>query len=203
MLPFNFLRIFFLNIYWGGGITYNSKIGYFNIIDVNSIKMVNSSIGSFNRFVKIANINLIESHIGNFNSFKYINSCDMKHARIKNKNSFIGSHDFEPSDMIIKEKSLITHRHYFDLTMSIFIGNNVVFAGECSQIWTHGFNHKRIMKSGIIKLGNNIYIGSRALLVPGIEICDNVTIAAGTTVSKSVTESGCFVSSVLKKIKDF
>jgi bifunctional N-acetylglucosamine-1-phosphate-uridyltransferase/glucosamine-1-phosphate-acetyltransferase GlmU-like protein len=163
--------------------------------------LINSSIGSFNRLVNIANVDLIESKIGNFNSFKYIDSLCMRCARIKNKNSFIGSQDFPPGNMTINENSLITHRHYFDLTMSIFIGSNVVFGGECSQVWTHGFNYQRIMKTGNITMGNNIYVGSRTLLVPGIKICDNVTIGAGTTVSKCITESGSFVSSSLRKIK--
>jgi acetyltransferase-like isoleucine patch superfamily enzyme len=201
MLPFNKLRILFLNVIPGYSISYSSKIGFFNIFRVNTLRVKNSYIGSFNRFVGLRQLELFDSKIGNMNSFKYFNIFSSHKAVIKNKNSFIGSLDLKSSsNLVIQDDSLITHRHYFDLTESILIGSNVVFAGEGTQIWTHGFDFRRVLKSGKITIGKNIYIGSRSLLVPGIRICDNVTIGAGTTVSKSIFITGCYISSQLKKV---
>lgn len=39
---------------------------------------------------------------------------------------------------------------------------------------------------GKIKIGNYVYIGSNSLIMPGVEIGDNVLIAAGSVVTKSV-----------------
>lgn len=39
---------------------------------------------------------------------------------------------------------------------------------------------------GKVKIGNNVYIGTNALIMPGITIGDNVLIAAGSIVTHSV-----------------
>ena len=39
---------------------------------------------------------------------------------------------------------------------------------------------------GKIKIGDYVYIGSNSLIMPGVEIGDNVLIAAGSVVTKSV-----------------
>lgn len=43
---------------------------------------------------------------------------------------------------------------------------------------------------GCIEVGNNVFIGARVTILPNVKICDNVYIAAGALVSKSICESG-------------
>lgn len=58
------------------------------------------------------------------------------------------------------------------------------------------FNHyKELSLSkyyGCIEVGNNVFIGARATILPNVYICDNVFIAAGSIVTKSITESGIY-----------
>ena len=46
---------------------------------------------------------------------------------------------------------------------------------------------------GKIKVGNNVYIGNCALILPGVTIEDNVIIGAGSVVTKSI-ERGMIVA---------
>ena len=39
---------------------------------------------------------------------------------------------------------------------------------------------------GKIKIGNNVYIGNNSLVMPGVTVGDNVLIAAGSVVTKSI-----------------
>ncbi|MFM2010747.1 MAG: hypothetical protein RLZZ479_1138, partial [Bacteroidota bacterium] len=51
------------------------------------------------------------------------------------------------------------------------------------------------------KIGNHVSIGSNATILP-VEICDYVVIGAGSVVTKNITQSGIYVGSPAKKIKD-
>ncbi|MBI9059642.1 MAG: acyltransferase [Labilibaculum sp.] len=42
---------------------------------------------------------------------------------------------------------------------------------------------------GKIKVGNNVYIGNRTLVMPGVTIGDNVIIGAGSVITKSVSSN--------------
>lgn len=45
---------------------------------------------------------------------------------------------------------------------------------------------------GCIRVGNNVFIGARVTILPNVDICDNVFIAAGALVSKSITKPGVY-----------
>jgi acetyltransferase-like isoleucine patch superfamily enzyme len=48
-------------------------------------------------------------------------------------------------------------------------------------------------------IGSDVYFGSRCLVMPDVRAVDRVSIASGTTVSKSIMESSLYVSSQLIK----
>ena len=50
-----------------------------------------------------------------------------------------------------------------------------------------------------IKIGNNVFVGVNSILMPGIQIEDNVIIAAGSVVTKSIPQ-GVIVAGVPAKI---
>ncbi|MEM7571981.1 MAG: acyltransferase [Bacteroidota bacterium] len=50
-----------------------------------------------------------------------------------------------------------------------------------------------------VKIGNDVFIGTRSIIMPGVEIGDRVIVAAGAVVTKSVP-SGCIVGGNPAKI---
>lgn len=53
--------------------------------------------------------------------------------------------------------------------------------GKVARVWYPNFDC-----FGKIAVGSNVYIGNNALIMPGVTIGDNVLIAAGSVVTKSV-----------------
>lgn len=53
---------------------------------------------------------------------------------------------------------------------------------------------------GKIKIGNNVYIGNNALIMPGITVGDNVLIAAGSVVTKSIPTGYIVAGNPARKI---
>lgn len=76
----------------------------------------------------------------------------------------------------------------------ISLGNHTIVSFDCAFITHDGAvrvigrmdRYKDIIKFGRIKLGNNVFIGARSTILPGVTIGDNSIIAAGAVVTKSV-----------------
>ena len=83
------------------------------------------------------------------------------------------------------------YRHWPSEPYLITIGNNCAITNEV-KFFTHGGG--RVFRDelpdfdcfGKIIIGNNVYIGSRSIIMPGVTIEDNVMIAAGSVVTKSI-----------------
>lgn len=82
-------------------------------------------------------------------------------------------------------------RHWPSEAYLISIGNNCAIT-EGVTIYTHGGG--RLLRSSIpdfdsfgkVRIGNNCYIGAYSQIMPGVTIEDNVLVAAGSVVTKSV-----------------
>lgn len=80
----------------------------------------------------------------------------------------------------------------------IFIGDNVTISHDVDFI-THdnsvcklfGVHHDLY---GKIVVGNNCFIGAHATIMYGVTIADNVIVAAGSVVTKSIKESNVIVA---------
>ena len=91
----------------------------------------------------------------------------------------------------------------------ISIGDNVMIGPEV-MILTGGHDYNDPTKSLIaqniitkpVVIGNDCWISARVTILPGISICDRVIIAAGSIVSKSISESGIYGGNPARKIKD-
>ncbi|WP_456867485.1 acyltransferase [Galbibacter sp. BG1] len=104
----------------------------------------------------------------------------------------------------------IKTRYYGSEPYLIKIGNHVQITNDV-RFFTHGgvwvFRQEYPLMDvfGKIIIGDNVYIGNCALLLPGITIGDNVIIGAGSVVTKSIN-SGDIVggnpAKVIGKVKD-
>jgi acetyltransferase-like isoleucine patch superfamily enzyme len=205
LLPFNFLRILFYRYLLGYKISFGSSIKPFNVILCKNFTMASGAKMGFGNF--LMNIDSVElssySVVGRLNKFRDFHSLVLgEYSVIRNKNLIFGtSFNFSPfksnEKLIIGHHSNITSRHSFDLSDEIRIGNNVTLGGSETQLWTHGFDLERTKIQAPIFIGDNCYFGSRCLIMLGCTICDQVSIGAGTTVSKSIENPGFYTSSSL------
>lgn len=72
----------------------------------------------------------------------------------------------------------------------IKIGNNVTIAPQ-AYLLTHDASTKSLSnytKVGSITIEDNVFIGARALIMPGVTIGKNSIVAAGSVVTKSIPE---------------
>lgn len=90
----------------------------------------------------------------------------------------------------------------------ITIGNNVHVTSGCQFVTHDGgtlvLRHKEpsLEITAPIVVGNNVYIGMRTIILPGVVIGDNVVIGAGSVVSKSIPSDTVVAGVPAKKIKD-
>lgn len=96
----------------------------------------------------------------------------------------------------------VIHDSFINVCMPVEIGDNVGFSPG-SAIITHGFWNSVIegysSEFAPVKIGNNVIIGYRAVILPGVTIGDYCTIAAGAVVTKSF-QPYCLVGGVPAKL---
>lgn len=86
------------------------------------------------------------------------------------------------------------------------IGDNVFIVPNCC-ITTAGHpinideRNRGLEYAYPIKIGNNVWIGAGANILPGVTIGDNVTIGAGSVVNKSIPANSIAVGNPCKVIK--
>jgi len=92
---------------------------------------------------------------------------------------------------------------YIEANNGILIGSNVgIGAGVkiLSSIHSHN-DHSKHDKAPPIQVGNNVFIGSNSVLLPGVKIGNNVVIGAGSIVTKDIPYNSIAVGNPCKVIK--
>jgi len=203
-IPVNGIRVLFLRALLGYKIDSNSSVGMFNIIISDNVNLVDSKIGSFN-YIDAKCVNIQNGLINKFNRIKHLNNLTLEEKSVIFSGNFIGgsksSKAIETQNLKLGADSEILRSNYFDVTDEIEIGKNVVFGGNGSEIWTHGFDTKRNLLTGKVMFENDVFIGSKCIFTKGIKVVSNTTIGPGSVVYKSIVESGLYSSQQLIKIK--
>lgn len=89
----------------------------------------------------------------------------------------------------------------------IEIGNNCLIAANCQIIDSNGHaleKNKRFSSQGFtspIKIGNNVWIGTGCIILPGVSIGDGSIVAAGSVVTKSIPENCIYGGNPAKFIR--
>lgn len=90
-----------------------------------------------------------------------------------------------------KSTRISDYKHWSSEPYLITIGDNCAITNEV-KFFTHGGG--RVFRKeypnydcfGRITIGNDVYIGARSMIMPGVTIEDNVIVAAGSVITKSV-----------------
>jgi len=115
-----------------------------------------------------------------------------------------GSSNFPYANLKIGS-GMVCHTGHINLAAPVTIGNDVGLSHDVDLI-THGFwynileGYPRVFKE--IKIGNNVIVGWKTVIMSGVEICDNIVIGSHSTVTKSlIVPKGIYAGSPAKLIK--
>jgi acetyltransferase-like isoleucine patch superfamily enzyme len=92
----------------------------------------------------------------------------------------------------------------------ISIGDRVTVTAGCKFITHDGAgsivkdsNGNRCNYFAPIKIGNDVFIGINSIILPGVEVCPNTVIAAGSVVSRSITVPGVYAGVPARFVKGY
>lgn len=90
----------------------------------------------------------------------------------------------------------------------IEIGNNTKIASFCFVVdfnHKHGDKEKNLVEQGYktnpIKIGENVWVGTHVIILPGVTVGDRAIIGAGSVVTKSIPAGSIAVGNPAKVIK--
>lgn len=127
--------------------------------------------------------------IGSLNTFRDVNQIFIEpKATIGNLNWVSASPQFgnpeAPSFIFMGKESVITNRHYFDVSGGFKIGAGSAITGVRSTVITHGVNpSSNIQELRSVTVGQNSLIGSNAVFVPGAIVGDFQVFGMGSLIS--------------------
>ena len=94
-------------------------------------------------------------------------------------------------ELVIGDNTYLGHDVHLHAHDDLRIGRNCMFAdGVYIGLTEHGREDKsQIIATGPVTVGDNVFIGQRAIVLGGVTIGDNAVIGAGAVVTKDVPES--------------
>ena len=102
----------------------------------------------------------------------------------------IGARFYQPKNVVIGNGSIIGDHVTLDGRESLVIGDNVDIASEVMIFNSQHNIHDEKFDSveGKVIIGDYVFIGPRAIILPGVEIRRGAIVAAGAVVTKDVSE---------------
>lgn len=85
------------------------------------------------------------------------------------------------------------------------ITENVVFITHDGATWVlrEKEEYRRVLRYGKITIGNNVFIGNGAIILPGVTIGDNVIVGAGSVVTKSIPSNTVVAGNPAHVLSDY
>lgn len=154
-------------------------------------------LGIISRF-KIYLYRILGMNIGFGNRFESGRARRVSNISIGNLNAFTKGYMLWPLEEKKKEKSIIIGDNNFfnrnlmiDACSLVEIGNDNLFGPDIyitdsNHTFGFGISVKDAgMQRGIVKIGNNCWIGAKAIILKDVNLGDNCIVAAGSVVTKS------------------
>ncbi len=123
---------------------------------------------------------------------KFLRKCGAKIGKGTRLNCTVNAFGTEPYLIEVGDNCLFaTNIHLITHDGGVLVLNNLNY-----------FNGKKMDKIAPIKIGNNVYIGYGAFVMPGVTIGDNVIIGANAIVTKDIPSNSVAVGIPAKVISD-
>jgi len=108
---------------------------------------------------------------------------------------------YDPKNIRVGEGTIVGYGCFLDGRAELTIGSHTDIA---SEVMIYNQEHDLSSPSfsavsGKVSIGNYVFIGPRAIILPGVKIEDNAVIAAGAVVTKDV-KKGMIVGGVPAKV---
>lgn len=137
------------------------------------------SVGNWGRFGNNVNINAEEVIIGD-HFYHYTDGLNIGG----------GGSQFPEAILRVGDRCVF-HNNYINLAREVAIGNDVGLSPDV-QILTHGFWNSILEGYPVsykpVRISNGVIVGQRSMILPGVDIAENVIIGANSTVSRSLLE---------------
>lgn len=95
---------------------------------------------------------------------------------------------YDPRGIKVGEGTIVGYRSFVDGRAPVVIGDHTDIASEvmiyCSEHDLHADDFHAT--SAPVKIGNYVFIGPRAIILPGVTIGDGAIVAAGAVVTKDI-----------------
>tara|TARA_B110000503_G_C6979645_1_gene342666 strand:- start:114 stop:578 length:465 start_codon:yes stop_codon:yes gene_type:complete len=144
----------------------------------------------------ILNIDLTDLKLGN--RVKIIQPANLYNCTLGD-DVFVGPFVEIQSNVLIGARTKVQSHSFICSLVSIgsdcFIGHGVMFVNDVFSSGSPANGDKSKWKETFI--GNNVYIGSNASIMP-VKICDDVVIGAGAVVTKNIQKSGVYIGNPAK-----
>ena len=107
----------------------------------------------------------------------------------------------------IGKKTFVNYGCFFDLGAPTYIGERCDIGYEVMFVTSTHAAGSSARRAGAalpapIRVGSGVWIGARAILLPGVTIGDGCIVAAGSVVSKDCEPNGLYVGSPARRLKD-
>lgn len=110
-------------------------------------------------------------------------------------NIFVGDDFFANFNLTILDEAAVT------IGNNCFIGPNVSIYTACHPL-DEALRNTGVEWAEAVTIGNSVWIGGGATILPGVTIGNNCIIGAGSVVTRSAPDNTVFAGNPARKIKD-